>query len=129
MADISALHLAANRCNNMFFVHEGRAYKLKHIDKKKKYWKCSKACPECQECNKEGCKGAIWRNQNVTAVITQNDRIKRCRADEHLAQKTEKKAVKKRNAEKTKSILVIYDEETSAVSAEPSTSGPFLIFK
>ncbi|KRX43518.1 hypothetical protein T05_3542 [Trichinella murrelli] len=97
MADISALHLAANRCNNMFF-------------------------------NKEGCKGAIWRNQNVTAVITQNDRIKRCRADEHLAHKTEK-AVKKRNAEKTKSILVIYDEETSAVSAEPSTSGPFLIFK
>ncbi|KRZ88534.1 hypothetical protein T08_13975 [Trichinella sp. T8] len=98
MADISALHLATNRCNNMFF-------------------------------NKEGCKGAIWRNQNVTAVITQNDRIKRCRADEHLAHKTEKKAVKKRNAEKTKSILVIYDEEISAVSAEPSTSGPFLIFK
>ncbi|KRY51567.1 hypothetical protein T03_11838 [Trichinella britovi] len=90
MADISALHLAANRCNNMFFVHEGRTYKLKHIDKKKKYWKCSKAC----------CKGAMWRNQNVTAVITQNDRIKRCRADEHLAHKTEKKAVKKRNAEK-----------------------------
>ncbi|KRZ11335.1 hypothetical protein T11_979 [Trichinella zimbabwensis] len=32
-------------------------------------------------------------------------------------------------AEETKSIPPIYDEEKSAVSVEPSTSGYFLIFK
>ncbi|XP_003369606.1 conserved hypothetical protein [Trichinella spiralis] len=46
--------------------------------------------------NKEGCEGAIWRNQDVTAVLTQKDRIKRCRADEHLAHKTEKAVRKKK---------------------------------
>ncbi|KRY30629.1 hypothetical protein T01_5212 [Trichinella spiralis] len=66
MADISALRLAANRCGDMLFF------------------------------NKEGCEGAIWRNQDVTAVLTQKDRIKRCRADEHLAHKTEKAVRKKK---------------------------------
>ncbi|KRY25488.1 hypothetical protein T03_16187, partial [Trichinella britovi] len=42
----------------------------------------------------------------------------------------EKKAVlKKRSAEETKSILAIYDEEVSAASAVPSTSGHFPLFK
>ncbi|KRX64565.1 hypothetical protein T09_12092 [Trichinella sp. T9] len=42
----------------------------------------------------------------------------------------EKKAVlKKRNAEETKPILAIYDEEASAASAVPTTSGYFPLFE
>ncbi|KRX52624.1 Retrovirus-related Pol polyprotein from transposon TNT 1-94 [Trichinella sp. T9] len=50
--------------------------------------------------------------------------------DEHLAYKMEKKSVlKKRSAEQTKPIPAIYDEEASAASAVPSTSGYFPLFK
>ncbi|KRY26908.1 hypothetical protein T03_5105 [Trichinella britovi] len=42
----------------------------------------------------------------------------------------EKKALlKKRSADETKPIPAIYDEEASAASAEPSTSGQFPVFK
>ncbi|XP_003382012.1 conserved hypothetical protein [Trichinella spiralis] len=42
----------------------------------------------------------------------------------------EKKALlKKRSADETKPIPAIYDEEASAASAEPSTSGQFSVFK
>ncbi|KRY34824.1 hypothetical protein T01_1377 [Trichinella spiralis] len=79
---------------------------------------------------KEGCKGVIWTNLDVTYVITQKDHIESCPVDEHLAYKMEKKAVlKKRSAEETKPILAIYDEEVSAASAVPSTSGHFPLFK
>ncbi|KRY02757.1 hypothetical protein T01_4454, partial [Trichinella spiralis] len=42
----------------------------------------------------------------------------------------EKRAVlTKRSAEETKPIPAIYDEEASAASAEPSTSGHFSLFR
>ncbi|KRY94388.1 hypothetical protein T11_12267, partial [Trichinella zimbabwensis] len=42
----------------------------------------------------------------------------------------EKKAIlKKRSAEETKPVPAIYDEEASAASAQPSTSGHFPLFK
>ncbi|XP_003369560.1 hypothetical protein Tsp_04970 [Trichinella spiralis] len=79
---------------------------------------------------REGCKGVIWTNLDVTYVITQKDHIESCPVDEHLAYKMEKKAVlKKRSAEETKPILAIYDEEVSAASAVPSASGHFPLFK
>ncbi|KRX18117.1 hypothetical protein T07_13777 [Trichinella nelsoni] len=105
----------------MSLVYEGRAYKLKRAGKQK-YWRCSK--------DKKGCGGAIWTNLDVTSVIMQNDHIESCPVDEHLAYKMEKKALlKKRSAEETKPIPAIYDEEASAASAEPSTSGYFPLFK
>ncbi|KRY07827.1 hypothetical protein T12_2728, partial [Trichinella patagoniensis] len=80
--------------------------------------------------DKKGCGGAVWTNLDVTTVIKRNDHIESCPVDEHLAYKMEKKAVlKKRSAEETKPIPAIYDEEASAASAQPSTSGHFLLFK
>ncbi|KRX20175.1 hypothetical protein T07_7804, partial [Trichinella nelsoni] len=121
MADVPELHLVPNRCGGTSLVHEGRAYKLKRAGRQK-YWRCSQ--------DKEGCGGAIWTNLDVTLVIKRNDHIESCPVDEHLAYKMEKKAVlKKRSAEETKPIPAIYDEEASAASAEPSTSGHFPLFK
>ncbi|XP_003382009.1 conserved hypothetical protein [Trichinella spiralis] len=106
MADISELRFVTNRGGSTSLVSQGRTY------------------------TKEGCKGVIWTNRDVTCVITQKDHIESCTVDEHLAYKMEKKAVlKKRSAEETKSILAIYDEEVSAASAVPSTSGHFPLFK
>ncbi|KRY59405.1 hypothetical protein T03_7125 [Trichinella britovi] len=56
--------------------------------------------------DKEGCGGAIWTNLDVTSAV-----------------------LKKRSAEETKPIPAIYDEEASAASAKPCTSGHFPIFK
>ncbi|KRY27285.1 hypothetical protein T01_12954 [Trichinella spiralis] len=78
----------------------------------------------------KSCSGAIWTNLDVTSVMKRNDHIKSCPVDEHLAYKMEKKALlKKRRAEETKPMPAIYDEEVSAASAEPSTSGHFPLFK
>ncbi|KRY31620.1 hypothetical protein T03_16849, partial [Trichinella britovi] len=63
--------------------------------------------------DKEGCNGAVWTNLNVTTVIKQNDHIESC----------------PRSAEETKSIPAIYDEEASAASTQPSTSGHFPLYK
>ncbi|KRX48113.1 hypothetical protein T05_6438 [Trichinella murrelli] len=63
--------------------------------------------------DKEGCGGAIWTNLDVTSVIKQNDHMESC----------------PRSAEETKPIPSIYDEEASAASAKPCTSGHFPIFK
>ncbi|KRY07221.1 hypothetical protein T12_4436 [Trichinella patagoniensis] len=105
----------------MSLVYEGRAYKLKRAGRQK-YWRCSQ--------DKKGCGGSIWTNLDVTSVIKQNDHIESCPADEHLAYKMEKKTLlKKRSAEETKPIPVIYDEEASAASAEPSTPDRFPFFK
>ncbi|KRY25895.1 hypothetical protein T01_7932 [Trichinella spiralis] len=101
MADVPELHLVPNRCGGTSLVHEGRAYKLKRAGIQK-YWRCSK----------------------------RNVHIESCRVDEHLAYKMEKKAVlKKRSAEETKLIPAIYDDEASAASAAPSTSGYFPLSK
>ncbi|KRZ82856.1 hypothetical protein T08_8771 [Trichinella sp. T8] len=121
MANLPELHLVQNRCGGTSLVYEGRAYKLKRAARKK-YWRCSQ--------DKKGCGGAVWTNLDVTTVIKRNDHIESCPVDEHLAYKMEKRAVlTKRSAEETKSIPAIYDEEASAASAEPSTSGYFPPFK
>ncbi|KRZ69020.1 hypothetical protein T10_5629 [Trichinella papuae] len=54
MTDISELRLVANRMSvggGMSLVFEGKAYKLKHTNKQKKCWRCSK--------DKEGCDGTM----------------------------------------------------------------------
>ncbi|XP_003376777.1 NADH-ubiquinone oxidoreductase chain 5 [Trichinella spiralis] len=80
--------------------------------------------------DKQGCKGAMWTNLEVTAVISQKDHMENCPVDEHLAYKMEKKAIlKKRSAEETTPISTIYDQEASAASADSATSGQFPIFK
>ncbi|KRZ51153.1 hypothetical protein T02_2546 [Trichinella nativa] len=79
---------------------------------------------------KKGCGGAVWTNLDVTTVIKRNDHIESCPVDEHLAYKMEKRAVlAQRSAEETKPIPAIYDEEASAASADPSTSGHFPLFR
>ncbi|KRX58645.1 hypothetical protein T09_12395 [Trichinella sp. T9] len=130
MADVSELRLVKNRYGGLSLVYEGRAYKLKHTGKQKKYWGCSKARAECAASDKQGCKGAMWTNLEVTAVISQKDHMENCPMDEHLAYKMEKKAIlKKRSAEETTPISTIYDQEASAASADSATSGQFPIFK
>ncbi|KRX25953.1 hypothetical protein T07_2616 [Trichinella nelsoni] len=54
----------------------------------------------------KGCKGAVWTDLEVTAVIDRQDHVETCQP-----------------------IPAIYDEESSAASAEPSTSGQFPVFK
>ncbi|KRX12354.1 hypothetical protein T07_199, partial [Trichinella nelsoni] len=121
MANLPELHLVQNRCGGTSLVYEGRAYKLKRAARKK-YWRCSQ--------DKKGCGGAVWNNLDVTTVIKRNDHIESCPVDEHLAYKMEKRAVlAQRSAEETKPIPAIYDEEASAASAEPSTSGHFPLFR
>ncbi|KRY44150.1 hypothetical protein T03_2426, partial [Trichinella britovi] len=121
MANVPELHLVQNRCGGTSLVYEGRAYKLKRAARKK-YWRCSQ--------DKKGCGGAVWTNLDVTTVIKRNDHIESCPVDEHLAYKMEKRAVlAQRSAEETKPIPAIYDEEASAASAEPSTSGHFPLFR
>ncbi|KRZ78503.1 hypothetical protein T10_8990 [Trichinella papuae] len=106
MADISELRRVPNRGGSTSLVSQGRTYKLRYTNKQKKHWVCSKVCAKCT-C-REGCKGVIWTNLDVTYVITQKDHIESCPVDEHLAYKMEKKAVlKKRSAEETKPILAI----------------------
>ncbi|KRX40192.1 hypothetical protein T06_8278, partial [Trichinella sp. T6] len=118
MADIPVLCLVPNYGGSMALVFEGRSYKLKYTGKQKKCWRCSK--------DKKGCKGAVWTDLEVTAVINRKDHVETCQVDEHLAYKMEKKALlKKRSADEMKPIPAIYDEEASAASAEPSTSGQF----
>ncbi|KRZ78550.1 hypothetical protein T10_5792 [Trichinella papuae] len=118
MADIPVLCLVPNCNGSMALVFEGRSYKLKYTGKQKKCWRCSK--------DKKGCKGAVWTDLEVTAVINRKDHVETCQVDEHLAYKMEKKALlKKRSADEMKPIPAIYDEEASAASAEPSTSGHF----
>ncbi|KRY08405.1 hypothetical protein T12_16565 [Trichinella patagoniensis] len=82
MADIPVLCLVPNRGGSMALGFEGRAYKLKHTGKQKKCWRCSK--------DKKGCKGAVWTDLEVTAVMNRKDQV-----DEHLAYKMEKKALLK----------------------------------
>ncbi|KRX49799.1 hypothetical protein T05_7326 [Trichinella murrelli] len=110
MADITELRFVTNRGGSTSLVSHGRTYKLRNTNKQRKHWVCSKG--------REGCKGVIWTNLDVTYVITQKDHIESCPA-----------VLKKRSAEETKSILAIYDEEVSAASAVPSTFGHFPLFK
>ncbi|XP_003381414.1 conserved hypothetical protein [Trichinella spiralis] len=105
-ANVPELHVVQNRCGDTSLVYEGRAYKLKRAARKK-YRRCSQ--------DKKGCGGAVWTNLDVTTVIKRNDHIESCPT--------------KRSAEETKPIPAIYDEEASAASAEPSTSGYFPLFR
>ncbi|KRY42763.1 hypothetical protein T01_14760 [Trichinella spiralis] len=73
MSANSELRLVTNRCGKLSFVFEGKAYKLKHTGKKKKYLGCSK--------NKIGCRNEMCRNLKVTAIISQKDRVERFPVD------------------------------------------------
>ncbi|KRX22512.1 hypothetical protein T07_11855 [Trichinella nelsoni] len=75
--------LLSNRCGGMSFVHKGKACKLKYDDKRVKYWRSSK--------DKQGCKGAISNNLDVTSVLKQRPHMETCQVDQHLAYKMEKK--------------------------------------
>ncbi|KRZ73192.1 hypothetical protein T10_4464 [Trichinella papuae] len=78
----------------------------------------------------QGCEGAISTNSEVTVLLRQRPRMETWPVDEHVAYIMEKKAIlKKRCAEETKSIPVIYDEGHAAASTEPSTSGHCPAFK
>ncbi|KRX30092.1 hypothetical protein T05_8487, partial [Trichinella murrelli] len=70
MADIPVLCLVPNRGSSMALVFEGRSYKLKYTGKQKKCWRCSK--------DKKGCKGAVWTDLEVTAVINRKDHVETC---------------------------------------------------
>ncbi|KRZ64979.1 hypothetical protein T10_10442, partial [Trichinella papuae] len=106
MADISELRLVPNLGGSMSLDFEGRAYKLKHTGKQKKYWRCSKL------------RGAVWTDFEMTAVINRKDHVETCGVDEHLTYKMENKALlKNRSAEEMKPLPTIYDEEASAASA------------
>ncbi|KRZ22465.1 hypothetical protein T4B_10483 [Trichinella pseudospiralis] len=62
--------------------------------------------------DKKGCDGAMWTNLDVTSVIKQNDHVESCsraRSETHPG--------------------LIYDEEASVASEQPSTSGYFPLFK
>ncbi|KRZ98162.1 hypothetical protein T08_8906, partial [Trichinella sp. T8] len=48
--DISELRLVPYCRGNMSLVYEGRACKLKHVDKQKKYLRRSNLCAECTAC-------------------------------------------------------------------------------
>ncbi|KRX38348.1 hypothetical protein T05_10514 [Trichinella murrelli] len=117
--------LVPNRGGSMALVFEGRLYKLKRANRRNVGGVQRYALND-----KKGCKGAVWTDLEVTAVINRKDHVETCREDEHLAYKLEKKALlKKRSADEMKPIPAIYDEEASAASAEPSTSGHFPLFK
>ncbi|KRZ72777.1 hypothetical protein T10_4415 [Trichinella papuae] len=106
VADVSEFSLAPNRCRGMSFVYEGRAYKLKHTGRQKNYWRCSK--------DKEGCQAVIQKRQPGSA---------------HCIQNGEEGNLRKRIAEETTLIPIIYDQEASVAIARPSTTGEFRLWK
>ncbi|KRZ17443.1 hypothetical protein T11_6519 [Trichinella zimbabwensis] len=67
MVDIPELCLINNRCGGMSLVLRAGHTNLYNPVNIGKYWGCSK--------NTEGCKGAMWTNLNVAAVIKQKDHI------------------------------------------------------
>ncbi|KRY80948.1 hypothetical protein T4D_13321 [Trichinella pseudospiralis] len=122
MADIAELRPVTNRRGGTSLVYEGMSYKLRYTGKRVKNWGCSK--------DKKGCKSGLSTNLDVTAVLRQTSHSNNCLVDEHIAYKMEKRAMlRKRSAEKAKTIPQIYDEEAAAASAEPSTSGQFTFLK
>ncbi|KRY38440.1 hypothetical protein T01_14754 [Trichinella spiralis] len=74
MANVSELRLVPNFRGTMSLIYNGRSYRLKHTGKRNKYWRCSK--------DREGCKGVVWTDLNVTQVIRQKDHMRNCPMDQ-----------------------------------------------
>ncbi|KRY83011.1 hypothetical protein T4D_16521 [Trichinella pseudospiralis] len=109
--DVSQLSLVKSNCGSMCLIYEDRTYKLKNINKQKKYWDIQKYMLN----DKEGC--TMWAtNLEVTAVINGKDHM-----ESYLHIKW-----KKSNLNKTPSAIFIpttYDQEDSAALNDPSASG------
>ncbi|KRY56736.1 hypothetical protein T03_1989 [Trichinella britovi] len=109
------LHLVLNER-----VHEGRVYNLKHTNMQDKQWVSVK----------KGCRGSIYTNFDVDAVLDCNPYADDCTPDNDILYKMEKKnALKRRAAEELKTILQNYHEEASSASADLETAGQFLTYK
>ncbi|KRZ70891.1 hypothetical protein T10_10381 [Trichinella papuae] len=95
-------------------IHEGRVYNLKHTNIE----------------DKEGCRGLIYTNLDVDAILIFAPHADDCAPDNDIMYKMEKKNVLKRlAAEEMKTVLQIYHEETSSASADLQTAGLFPTYK
>ncbi|KRY43814.1 hypothetical protein T03_5649 [Trichinella britovi] len=107
------LHLVLNERGNYNLVHEGRVYNLKHTNMQDKQWVSVK----------KGCRGSIYTNFDVDAVLDCNPYADDCTPDNDILYKMEKKnALKRRAAEELKTILQNYHEEASSASADLETA-------
>ncbi|KRX69379.1 Retrovirus-related Pol polyprotein from transposon [Trichinella sp. T6] len=104
------LHLVLNE--------RGRVYNLKHTNMQDKLWVCRGV--------KKGCRGSIFTNLDVDAVLDCNPHADDCTPDNDILYKMEKKnSLKRRAAEELKTIPQIYHEEASSASADLETAGQF----
>ncbi|XP_003369569.1 conserved hypothetical protein [Trichinella spiralis] len=111
------LHLVLNER-----VHEGRVYNLKRTNMQDKLWVCRRV--------KKGCRGSIFTNLDVDAVLDCNPHADDCIPDNDILYKMEKKnSLKRRAAEELKTIPQIYHEEASSASADLETAGQFPTYK
>ncbi|KRX45372.1 hypothetical protein T05_3230 [Trichinella murrelli] len=111
------LHLVLNER-----VHEGRVYNLKHTNMQDKLWVCRRV--------KKGCRGSIFTNLDVDAVLDCNPHADDCTPDNNILYKMEKKnSLKRRAAEELKTDPQIYHEEASSASADLETAGQFPTYK
>ncbi|KRY28507.1 hypothetical protein T01_1366, partial [Trichinella spiralis] len=116
------LHLVLNERGNYNLVHEGRVYNLKRTNMQDKQWVCRQV--------KKGCRGSIYTNLDVDAVLDCNPHADDCTPDNDILYKMEKKnALKRRAAEEMKTIPQIYREEASSASADLETAGQFPTYK
>ncbi|KRY54300.1 hypothetical protein T03_6199 [Trichinella britovi] len=107
------LHLVLNERGNYNLVHEGRVYNLKHTNMQDKQWVSVN----------RGCRGSIYTNFDVDAVLDCNPYADDCTPDNDILYKMEKKnALKRRAAEELKTILQNYHEEASSASADLETA-------
>ncbi|KRY22549.1 Uncharacterized protein T12_8111 [Trichinella patagoniensis] len=105
------LHLVLNERGNYNLVHEGRVYNLKHTNMQDKQWV------------KKGCRGSIYTNFDVDAVLDCNPYADDCTPDNDILYKMEKKnSLKRRAAEELKTIPQIYHEDASSASADLETA-------
>ncbi|KRY45208.1 hypothetical protein T03_1233 [Trichinella britovi] len=108
------LHLVLNE--------RGRVYNLKHTNMQDKLWVCRRV--------KKGCRGSIFTNLDVDAVLDCNPHADDCTPDNNILYKMEKKnSLKRRAAEELKTIPQIYHEEASSASADLETAGQFPTYK
>ncbi|XP_003382018.1 hypothetical protein Tsp_11117, partial [Trichinella spiralis] len=80
--------------------------------------------------NERGCRGSIYTNLDVDAVLDCNPHADDCTPDSDILYKMEKKnALKRRAAEEMKTIPQIYREEASSASADLETASQFPTYK
>ncbi|KRX24234.1 hypothetical protein T07_5209 [Trichinella nelsoni] len=115
----TALFSILGNCN---LIHEGRVYNLKHTNMQDKLWVCRRV--------KKGCRGSIFTNLDVDAVLSSDPHADDCTPDNDILYKMEKKnALKRRAAEELKTVPQIYHEEASSASADLETAGQFPTYK